>query len=430
MFIFNKLIHLHPADSLEILESLKPTEQQVALLQLKDEDIAKLLPYMGEELRDSLPDIIEAEVLASALAKLQTDDAIDVLDDLEVDEQHQILHDLPTKKRVKLERVLALGDDVAGRIMQDIVITANINSTIGEVGDVLRASGKAIDNDFHNIYVLNNTGILIGYVHVSKLIVGERDVLIKDMMLTLEHYVYDDDQQSRVANLFKKYGLVELPVLNRQTNKVVGSITADDIVDILEEEADETIYGLSGVSQPTARLFRYSSFQISLGRFPWLAVNLLTAILVSAVISIFTPVLDKVVYLAILMPIVASMAGNAGTQSLALVTRGLGVGNIDSSNDIQMIKQELWVGVYNGIFFAIIMAVITWFWFSDINLVYSIIIAMLITLGVSTLSGALIPIIIQRFGIDPAIASSIFLTTLTDIVGFASFLGSAYLLIL
>jgi magnesium transporter len=370
-----------------------------------------------EEILEELP----PETVAEGVRELDSDDAVAILEDLPQDEQTEILEQLPTSERVALARSLLYPENSAGRRMQTEFIAVPPSWTVGQTIDHMRETPDLPDR-FWELYVVDPDRRLKGAVGLDRLLRTKRPVPIAELVDDELRPVRVTDDQEDVARLFERYDLVSAPVTD-ENDRLVGVITFDDIVDVIEEEAEEDIRALGGVGREEE--LSDSVWTIAKGRFPWLFANLLTALLASWVISNFEDALTKMVALAVLMPIVASMGGNAGTQTMTVAVRAIATRQLSSANAWRIIQRELLVGVLNGLCFALIMGVVagTWFQIPDLGLVIAL--AMVTVLAAAALGGILVPLILTRLGVDPAVSSGPFVTTITDVVGFFAFLGIA-----
>jgi len=414
---------LHQADVGDLIEALD-SELRPRLVELMGSDFDfAALTEIDDTIREEILDELPAETVAEGVRELDSDDAVAILEDLPKDEQNEILEQLPAPERVALARSLDYPENSAGRRMQDEFIAVAPYWTVGETIDYLREQPELPDR-FWELYVIDAAGHLKGAVALDRLLRTKRPVPVEELVDEELRPVRATDDQEEVARLFERYDLVSAPVVDAN-DRLVGVITFDDIVDVIEEEAEEDIKALGGVRG--GEELSDSVWTIAKGRFPWLLANLLTALLSSWVISNFEGALQKMVALAVLMPIVASMGGNAGTQTMTVAVRALATRELSSANAWRVIRRELLVGVLNGLSFALIMGVIaaSWFNVTDLGLVMGL--AMLTVLAAAALGGILIPLGLIRLGVDPAVSSGPFVTTVTDVVGFFSFLGIATL---
>ncbi len=414
---------LHEADVGDLIEALDP-ELRPRLVELMGHDFDfTALTEVDDTVREEILEELPAETVAEGVRELDTDDAVAILEDLPKDEQTEILEQLPATERVALARSLDYPENSAGRRMQDEFIAVGPDWTVGQTIDYMRETPDLPDR-FWELYVIDADRRLQGTVALDRLLRTKRPVPIAELIDEELRPVQVADDQEEVARLFERYDLVSAPVVD-ENQRLVGVITFDDIVDVIEEEAEEDIKALGGVGREEE--LSDSVWTTAKGRFPWLFANLLTALLASWVIRQFEGSIQKMVALAVLMPIVASMGGNAGTQTMTVAVRALATRELSSANAWRIIRRELMVGVLNGLSFALIMAVIAAAWFQVTDLGFVIALAMLTVLAAAALGGILIPLILIRLGVDPAVSSGPFVTTVTDVVGFFSFLGIATL---
>ncbi len=414
---------LHEADVGDLIEALDP-ELRPRLVELMGHDFDfTALTEVDDTVREEILEELPAETVAEGVRELDTDDAVAILEDLPKDEQTEILEQLPATERVALARSLDYPENSAGRRMQDEFIAVGPDWTVGQTIDYMRETPDLPDR-FWELYVIDADRRLQGTVALDRLLRTKRPIPIAELIDKELRPVQVTDDQEEVARLFERYDLVSAPVVD-ENQRLVGVITFDDIVDVIEEEAEEDIKALGGVGREEE--LSDSVWTTAKGRFPWLFANLLTALLASWVIRQFEGSIQKMVALAVLMPIVASMGGNAGTQTMTVAVRALATRELSSANAWRIIRRELMVGVLNGLSFALIMAVIAAAWFQVTDLGFVIALAMLTVLAAAALGGILIPLILIRLGVDPAVSSGPFVTTVTDVVGFFSFLGIATL---
>jgi len=417
---------LHYSDAADLIENLDFEERQ-RLLEMAGEVIdSAFLTELGETLREEVFETLGTDRFANAVADLDADDAVDVIEGLDEADQRDVLDAIPVEDRVLVEQGLGFPEDSAGRMMQREVVAIPTYWTVGETIDYMRET-EDLPDDFYDIFVVDPTHRPIGTLPLNKIMRTKRPVIVHEIMQT-EHLrpIQADMDQEEVAYLFRHLDLVSAPVVD-DAGRLIGVITIDDIVDVIDEEAEEDILSLAGVTQIDVY---QAVLETTRSRFSWLLVNLFTAILASLVIGLFAGTIDQLVALAVLMPIVASMGGNAGTQTLTVAVRALAMRELTSMNQFRFMLKELLVGFINGVLFAILMGVVAWLWFASPLLGVVIAIAMVVNLIVAGLAGTGTPIVLQKLGIDPAIASSVFVTTVTDVVGFFAFLGLAALILL
>ncbi len=411
---------LHEADLADVIELL-PHGERIRLIRLLDRQFnVEALSELEETVRDELMEALPTQVIARAVRKLESDDAAWLLEDLEEDEKRRILQRVPQADRIAVERALHYPEDTAGRHMQAEFVAVPEHWTVGEVIDYLRTEDD-LPNEFFEIYVVDPRFHVLGTVTTARLLRTPRETRISDIAekLPVVFNVHDDIED--VARQFEHYNLVSAPVVD-DSGRLVGSLYIDDIVDVLEEEAAEDMLGMHGVHDEE---ISDSVLEITRSRFVWLFINLGTAVLASWVISWFDATIQQMVALAILMPIVASMGGNAGTQTMAVTVRALATNELGRANIWRVVFRETAVGLLNGLLFALIMGAFTWWWFGSDQLGLVIAMAMVVNLLAAALAGILIPLALEKMGADPALASTIFVTTVTDVVGFFSFLGLA-----
>ena len=416
---------LHVADQADLLEQLGREDRATLVAELEPELDPELLTYLDETVREEVVEQLGVEQVGAAIAQLETDDAIEVLEDLDTSEQMALLATLPMPERAAVEAGLAFPEDSAGRLMQRDFVAAPEFWTVGQTIDYLRANPELPD-DFYDLYIINPRFEPVGSIPLSKVLRSKRGVLLTELRMKALHLIVPELDQENVAFMFRQYGLVSAPVVGSD-GRLIGVITVDDVVDVIEEEAEEDILKLggvqdSGVFQPPLRA--------GMRRFPWLMLNLGTAILASVVIAQFEDAIEQVVALAVLMPIVASMGGNGGTQTVTIVVRALATREITPANALRVFGKEIAIGGLNGVLFLVAGALVAVLWFGNVLLGVLFGAALLITLIFAALAGVAIPIAFERFGVDPALASGVFMTTVTDVVGFLSFLGLATMYLL
>lgn len=411
---------LHAADFADLLGLVRPQERD-AIIAVMGEDLdPEVLIELEDDVRDDVLDQIEPAVIAEAVTTLDSDDAIYLLEDLETDRQQEILEQLPRKDRAAVELGLQYPEYSAGRLMQRDVVAVPPFWTVGQVIDYLRKT-DSLPEAFFEIFVVDPGLHPVGTIPTSRLMRKKRSVPVEEIMDKQQHLIAADTGQEEVAYLFQQYHLISTAVVDND-NRLVGMITVDDIVEVIQEENEEDVLALGGVGDES---LTDSVLETTRHRFSWLFVNLITAVLASIVISLFEQSIEKVVALAILMPIVASMGGNAGTQSLTVAVRALATRDLTPTNAARIVWRECLVGGLNGVLFAVLMGGLAAFWFASPVLGFVVGVAMIINLAMAGFSGILVPLSLQRMGADPALASTVFVTTVTDVVGFFVFLGLA-----
>lgn len=413
---------LHEADLADLIQLLRPEQREPFIDMLGSDFNAAALSELDEGVRDQVLETMEPEQVAEALQQLDSDEAVYVIEDLDKEEQSDILAKLPMFERAAIERSLEYPEDSAGRIMQTDLIAVPPFWSVGQTIDYMSETQDLPDR-FYEIFVVDPAFHLLGSVALDRLLRSKRPTNIEEITDLDMHAVEVQADQEEVARLFERYNLTSAPVVDPD-KRLVGVITADDVVEIIQEEASEDILRLGGVAGESVS---DTVWDTTKHRFIWLLVNLGTAVLASLVISLFDATIEQMVALAVLMPIVASMGGNAGTQTMTVAVRALATQDLSSVNAARVISRETLVGLLNGLLFAVIMGVIAFFWFGSGQLGIVIGAAMIINLLVAALSGILIPLGLYALKLDPAIASGVFVTTMTDCVGFFAFLGLASL---
>jgi magnesium transporter len=411
---------LHAADQADLLEQLGYDERVTLVAELKPKLDPELLTHLDETIREEVLEQLTPEETGAAIAQLETDDAIEVLADLDETEQIAILQTLPMPERAAVEQGLTYPEDSAGRLMQRELVAAPEFWTVGQTIDYLRAKPDLPD-DFYDIYIVNPRFEPVGSIPLSKVVRSKRGVLLTELKLKELHLIPFDMDQEEVGFVFRQYGLVSAPVVDAN-RRLLGVITVDDVVHVIEEEAEEDILRLGGV--PEADLF-VSPLRTSMRRVPWLLLNLGTATLAALVIAQFADAIDALVVLAVLMPIVAALGGNAAIQALSVTVRALAMRQVTRANAWRVLGKELLVGALNGVvvFLAGLALVVGWFGQFELALVFGT--GIVLTITIAALAGAAVPIVMDLLGLDPAVASSVFVTTITDVFAFFVFLGLA-----
>ncbi|PWC50760.1 magnesium transporter [Azospirillum sp. TSA6c] len=423
--VLARLDGLHAADIADLIEQAEPAERADLIDLLPTELDGEVLSYLNPDLRESLIGRFEPQELADAVADLDTDDAVELIEDLDAETRAQILAKLPDAERALVQENLTYDEDSAGRMMQRELVAVPEFWTVGKTIDFVRAATDTLPEDFYDIFIVDPMHRVVGAVPLSRLLRQRRAVRIADLVTGEVDAIPATMEREEVANLFRQYALVSAPVVDA-AGRLIGVITVDDVVRIIDEEADDDLRKLSGSGDTGV----FSGIgDIARSRVGWLTINLGTAFLASGVISLFEGTIEQIVALAVLMPIVASMGGNAGTQTLAVVVRALATHDLSSANAMRVVGKELLVGLINGGIFAVMVGLIALVWYGPlIGVVIGL--AMIINLVVAGLSGALIPLGLEKLGVDPAVSSAVFLTTVTDVVGFLAFLGLASVFLL
>jgi magnesium transporter len=412
---------LHEADIADLIEQVEPGERQdlaQALGELLDADV---IAEMNEVVREQLIDVLDPEQVADVVTQLDTDDAVAIIEDMDAEDQAEVLRSLPADERAAIEEALSFPEESAGRLMQRDLIAVPEYWTVGQVIDFLRQAGDDVTNEFWEIFVVDPAHKPIGTMRLSWVLRARRDIAVADIMQRDQTLIPVDMDQEEVALRFQKYALISAAVVD-PAGRLVGMITVDDIVHIIQEEADEDILRMSGAGDED---INDSVLAIARGRVGWLVVNLGTAIVASLVIGLFAATIEQMVALAILMPIVASLGGNAGTQTMAVTVRALATDQLTESNTRRTILREIRVALLNGLVIALLVGLAAGVYFGNRQLGGVIAAAMLGNILVAGLAGVLVPVTLDRFEIDPAVGSSVFVTMTTDVMGFFLFLGLA-----
>jgi magnesium transporter len=412
---------LHESDLGALVEALEPGQRPrlVELLGI-DFDFAALTE-VDDAVREEILEELPPRTVAEGVRDLDSDDAVAILAHMPHEERAEILEQLPALERVALTRSLEYPEDSAGRRMQTEFIAVASHWNVGQAIDYMRETVE-LPERFYEVYVMNELGHFVGAVPLDRLLRSKRPVPISDLVEDDRPLVRADQDQEEVARLFQRYNWVAAPVLDR-TNRLVGVITFDDVADVIQEEAEEDIKALGGVARYEE--LSDSVWTIARGRFNWLLVNLGTAFLASSVLGLFEGQLQQMVALAVLAPIVASQGGNATTQTMTVAVRALATQDLRDANAWRVVRREVLVGLLNGVAFAVITGAAAYVWFRVPGLGVVIGLAMVCNLVAAALGGILIPLALHRFRFDPAVASSPFVTTVTDVVGFFSFLSIA-----
>ena len=416
----NSIKSLHSADQADSIESLS-FELQSSILKTHTKYFhPDFIAYLREETRDDILHMIPNKQLVNLIKYLDLDDAVEILGDFETKELVEILSKLGSQQRERIEESLKYDENSAGRLMNRDYLSIKSNLTVGELIDQLRNTRRG-PKDFYNIFIVDDQNIPIGYVPSGRVLRSKRSKKLKEIIYKDIHTIKSDEKIEDIAYTFRQYGLVSAPVVNLD-NKMIGIMTVDDVVEIDHEESEDDMRKLGGLF---VNDFYKGAFTSATSRFIWLGLNLLTAILASLVINIYSEQLQQMIAIAVLMPIVASMGGNAGTQAMTIYVRAIATKDINNSNYIKLVVKEFLIGSINGFALSLIMGLIAYYWFDSLVLAFAISFAILINLGFACLVGIIIPITINKMKIDPALASGIVLTTFTDVFGFLSFLSIA-----
>jgi len=418
LFITNSFKEMHPADAADIIEHLTENDRE-KLIKLNNFKIEpEVFVELNESIQAEIIKYLSSDSIVMILKNLDSDDAIKILENVEEKDKNSILSSLPPKDRFALLESLSYPEDSAARIMQREFTAIPSNWSVGQTIDYLREN-KDLPEEFLEIFIIDEEFKPLGSVPASKVLRTSRDTKMLSIMSETQQLIPVDMDKEEVGHLFENYNLNSACVIDKN-NKLVGMITSDDVLTVLKEEAEEDTLRLAGVGDEE---ITDGVLKKTKRRFTWLLLNLFTAIIASIVIGFFQEDIEKVVALAVLMPIVASMGGNAGMQTLAVTIRTIATNELTKNNFTQNILKEFSIGILNGIIFAIISAGVVHLWFNDTTLSLIISISMVLNMIVAGLFGILVPVSLKKMNIDPAIASSVFVTTITDVIGFLSFLG-------
>jgi|TARA_B110000211_G_scaffold66081_1_gene76207 magnesium transporter len=417
-FINQTLKDLHEADVANLIENLDPNTR-IKLIELESFNInPEIFVELNESIQGEVLQLLSIDSIIKIIKRLESDNAIKILENLEKDAKEKVLDKLPPKDKFLLEEGLSYPEDSAARIMQREFTAVPSDWTVGQTIDYLRED-KDLPEEFLEIFIVDSDFKPIGTVPSSRVLRTSRDLKMNSIMIEMPVLISANMDQEEVGHTFENYNLVSAGVVNKN-NKLVGMITADDVVTVVQEEAEEDVLRLAGVGDEE---ITDSVMVKTKRRFNWLLLNLFTALLATWVISNFGASIEQMVALAFLMPIVASMGGNAGMQTLAVTIRAIATKELSKSNFNRVVAKEFLIGILNGIIFAIITAVIVQLWFKELNLSLLIGVSMTLNMIVAGLFGILVPVSLKKLNIDPALASSVFVTTITDVIGFLSFLG-------
>ena len=410
---------MHPSEVAHSIESLPPKERKFLWSLIDTQDEGEIIAELHDEIQQELISEISAEELITILGDLELDEIVDILQVLPDRKTENILSAMSIRDRKRIREALEYPEDSAGGLMNTDIISVRPKHNLEVVMRYLRAQ-RELPKNTDQIFVVSRENKFLGSLPISTIIVSDPNLNVRELMETETQPLLVDLNDKDVSRLFEQNDWVSAPVIDKESN-LIGRITIDDVVDVIMEDADQNFLGMAGVAEdtfaPPARAAR--------SRILWLSINLLTAFIASMTISLFQATIDQIVYLAILMPIVASMGGVAGTQTLTIMIRGLTLQQINHSNLQWLYKREIAVSIVNGILLSILVGGITYFWFKDIIIATLICVAMIVNLVFSAIAGIFIPIILRKFNQDPAIAGSVVVTTVTDVIGFFSFLGLA-----
>lgn len=414
----------HNADIADFIDSISNDERRKFIELAKDNFNPEILVELSDDVKEEVLELLGSKASAKIINNLNTGDAVDVIEDLTANEQIQIIQCLTADNKIRVQDSLSYPEDSAGRLVNKKIISIPEFWTVGQTIDFLR-SGKNQSYDFYHVFLTDPRMKPSGAVLLSRIITAKRETKLLDLQASHFKTIPANLDQEEVAYIFRQYGMPSAPVVNEE-GRMIGVINIDDIIDVIEEEAQEDIMHLGGISETDLYT---DSMSATKRRLPWLMANLATALIASFVIAMFEGVIAKLASLAVLMPIVASMGGNAGTQSVTMMVRSIATKELNSRNSVKIIKKELYVGVINGLIFSIISFLLSYSWYQDFNLSIIFSAATLLTLCFAGVCGAIVPLVLLKFKIDPAVASSVLLTTITDIMAFGLFLGFANWLI-
>ena len=418
LFITNSFKDMHPADTADIIEHLNESDRE-KLIKLNNFKIdPEVFIELNESIQSEIIKYLSSDSIVSILKNLESDNAIKILENLDEKNKDIVLNSLPPKDRFVFQESLSYPEDTAARLMQREFTAIPSNWSVGQTIDYLREN-KDLPEEFLEIFIVDNEFKPIGTVPSSKVLRTPRDTKMQSIMLETQLSIPVDMDQEEVGHLFENYNLNSAGVVDK-SNKLVGMITSDDVLTVLKEEAEEDALRLAGVGDEE---ITDGVFKKTKRRFNWLLLNLFTAFIATWVIYMYEDAIKEMVLLAVLMPIVASMGGNAGMQTLAVTIRALATKELSAGNFSKIVTKEFIIGILNGIIFAVITGTIVQLWLDQINLSILIAVAMILNMIVAGLFGILVPVALKRMKIDPAVASSVFVTTITDVVGFLSFLG-------
>ena len=416
---------LHNADIADVFEQLNDNHRRVLTSVIGSEMEPEVLSELDDSTLDDVITEMDDQDVARAISQMESDDAVHVLENLDEDEQRKIIDALPDEDRIAVEEGLSYPEDSAGRLLQKNLVSVPGQWTVGKVIDYFRTD-EELPDEFYEVFIVDPTHHPIGTVALNKIIRSDRQKLISSIMEDELRVVPIEMDQEEVAYLFRQYDLTSMAVVD-DSGRLIGMITVDDVVDVIDEEAEEDLMLMSGI---TDTYITESVIEASKNRVIWLVINLATAILASMVIALFDATIEQMVALAVLMPIVASMGGNAGTQTMTVTVRALATRDLTTTNAKRIVLREFSIALLNGIIIAFIIGGLSWAWFNNSALGGVMAVAMVINMIMAGLAGILIPIGLDKINIDPALASSIFVTTITDVIGFFAFLGLAAVVLL
>ena len=418
--ILEQIDEIHPVDFLEALGEFDD-DPLIILEKLPDEYVALLLDYAEDDEKFNLLSLFSKNRQAQIISEMSSDELVDLLGTLDEDEQNEIITNMNTEEVEEVKALLSYDPESAGGIMATEFISIKETDTVNETINYLRTMAPDSETPYY-IYVVDDLDVLKGVVPLRQIIVSTPDTLIKDIMIENIISAPVDMDQEEVSHIFEKYGFMAIPVVDHN-GEILGIITVDDVMEIMKEEYTEDMFRLAGLDEEE----KVAGTVIGAikSRLPWLLVNLVTATLAAKTVSLFENTIAQIVALATFMPMVAGMGGNAGSQTLTLIIRGIAIGEISYENQADILKKEIAIGIINGLCLGLVVGVLGYFWVGSLAFGFVIGTAMLLNLIVATISGYLVPILLKKVGIDPALASAVFVTTVTDVLGFFFFLGLA-----
>ncbi|WP_347451438.1 magnesium transporter [Acetoanaerobium noterae] len=422
--ILEQIDEIHPVDFLEALGEFDD-DPLIILEKLPDEYVALLLDYAEDDEKFNLLSLFSKNRQAQIISEMSSDELVDLLGTLDEDEQNEIITNMNTEEVEEVKTLLSYDPESAGGIMATEFISIKETDTVNETINYLRTMAPDSETPYY-IYVVDDLDVLKGVVPLRQIIVSTPDTLIKDIMIENIISAPVDMDQEEVSHIFEKYGFMAIPVVDHN-GEILGIITVDDVMEIMKEEYTEDMFRLAGLDEEE----KVAGTVIGAikSRLPWLLVNLVTATLAAKTVSLFENTIAQIVALATFMPMVAGMGGNAGSQTLTLIIRGIAIGEISYENQAGILKKEIAIGIINGLCLGLVVGVLGYFWVGSLAFGFVIGTAMLLNLIVATISGYLVPILLKKVGIDPALASAVFVTTVTDVLGFFFFLGLATIML-
>ena len=422
--ILEQIDEIHPVDFLEALGEFDD-DPLIILEKLPDEYVALLLDYAEDDEKFNLLSLFSKNRQAQIISEMSSDELVDLLGTLDEDEQNEIITNMNTEEVEEVKTLLSYDPESAGGIMATEFISIKETDTVNETINYLRTMAPDSETPYY-IYVVDDLNVLKGVVPLRQIIVSTPDTLIKDIMIENIISAPVDMDQEEVSHIFEKYGFMAIPVVDHN-GEILGIITVDDVMEIMKEEYTEDMFRLAGLDEEE----KVAGTVIGAikSRLPWLLVNLVTATLAAKTVSLFENTIAQIVALATFMPMVAGMGGNAGSQTLTLIIRGIAIGEISYENQADILKKEIAIGIINGLCIGLVVGVLGYFWVGSLSFGFVIGTAMLLNLIVATISGYLVPVLLKKVGIDPALASAVFVTTVTDVLGFFFFLGLATIML-